>query len=227
MVFAKIAFEMIIKVCGMRDSQNIQALLELPVDLMGLIFYKKSSRNVLDSQAAAIVAASGDKVKRVGVFVDEDVEVIVQKVAKFQLQYVQLHGKETADDCYDLLAKSAKTFGCEDELKIIKAFSVDEHFDFSSNKAYTPYCEYFIFDTKGKNAGGNGFQFDWNLLKEYKERTPFLLSGGIDANSAKAIQALNFPKMIGVDLNSKFESSPALKDIDLLTSFIDELTITA
>lgn len=216
---------MLVKVCGMRDPKNIQDLLELPVDLMGLIFYKKSSRNVLDSQAAAIVAASGDKVKRVGVFVDEAIEVIIQKVAKFKLQYVQLHGKETADDCYDVLAKSAKTFGCNDELKIIKAFSVDEDFDFSTTKAYTPYCEYFIFDTKGKNAGGNGFQFDWNLLDEYKERIPFLLSGGIDADSAAAINGLNFPKMAGVDLNSKFEKSPALKNIDLLDRFLGKLSV--
>jgi len=136
---------MIVKVCGMRDAKNIKALLELPIDLMGLIFYKKSSRNILDSQATEIV------------------------------------GKETPDYCYDLLAKSAKTYGCCDELQLIKAFSVDEQFDFSITKGYRAYCKYFIFDTKGKNAGGNGFMFDWNLLKQYKGTTPFLLSGGIDA----------------------------------------------
>jgi len=214
---------MLIKVCGMRSPENITALLELPVDLMGLIFYKKSPRHVPDSAAKEILAASEGKVKRVGVFVNEAVETIVQKVAKFKLQYVQLHGKEDADYCYDLLAHSAKTFGCDDELRLIKAFSVDEQFDFSITKDYTAYCEYFIFDTKGKNAGGNGFMFDWSLLKQYQERIPFLLSGGIDAQSAAAIQSLDFPKMIGVDLNSKFEISPALKDVSLLKGFMQEL----
>lgn len=218
---------MIVKVCGMRDPQNIEALLELPIDLMGLIFYKKSARNVLNTQAAEIVAASGDKVKRVGVFVDEDIDTIIQKVTKFKLQYVQLHGKETPDYCYDLLAKSAKTFGCHDELQIIKAFSVDEQFDFSITKGYTAYCKYFIFDTKGKNAGGNGFTFDWSLLSQYKSTTPFLLSGGIDAESAEAIKALNFPQLVGVDLNSKFEKSPALKDVALLKSFVAEIKMNS
>lgn len=214
---------MIVKVCGMRYPKNIEALLELPVDLMGLIFYKKSSRNVLNTQAAEIVAASGGRVKRVGVFVDEDIDTVIQKVTKFKLQYVQLHGKETPDYCYDLLAKSAKTFGCTDELQLIKAFSIDEQFDFSITKGYTAYCKYFIFDTKGKNAGGNGFTFDWELLKQYKSSTPFLLSGGIDAQSAEAIKGLNFPQLAGVDLNSKFESSPAFKNIDLLKGFLTEI----
>jgi len=214
---------MIVKVCGMRDAKNIKALLELPIDLMGLIFYKKSSRNILDSQATEIVAASGDKVKRVGVFVDEDLDKVIQKVEKFKLTYVQLHGKETPDYCYDLLAKSAKTYGCCDELQLIKAFSVDEQFDFSITKGYRAYCKYFIFDTKGKNAGGNGFMFDWNLLKQYKGTTPFLLSGGIDAQSAEAIKALNFPQLAGIDLNSKFEKSPAMKNIDLLKGFLTEI----
>ena len=214
---------MIVKVCGMRDPKNIEALLELPIDLMGLIFYKKSSRNVLDSQAAEIVAASGDKVKRVGVFVDEDLDKVIQRVEKFKLEYVQLHGKETPDYCYDLLAKSAKTYGCSDELQLIKAFSVDEQFDFSITKGYTAYCKYFIFDTKGKNAGGNGITFDWNLLKQYKRSTPFLLSGGIDAQSAEAIKALDLPQLAGVDLNSKFEDSPAMKNIDLLKGFLTQI----
>ena len=214
---------MLIKVCGMRSPENITALLELPIDLMGLIFYKKSPRHVPDSAAADILAATEGKVKRVGVFVNEAVETVVQKAAKFKLQFIQLHGQEDADYCYDVLAHSAKTFGCDDELRIIKAFSVDEQFDFSSTKNYTAYCEYFIFDTKGKKAGGNGFTFDWSLLKQYQERIPFFLSGGIDAESAAAIKALNLPKLIGVDLNSKFEISPALKDVGLLEGFVGAL----
>jgi len=197
--------------------------LELPIDLMGLIFYKKSPRHVPDSAAKEILQASDGKVKRVGVFVNEDIGIILQKVAKFKLSYVQLHGKESPDDCYDLLAASAKTFGCEDELQIIKAFSVDEQFDFSVTASYSAYCKYFIFDTKGKNAGGNGFMFDWSLLNQYTGHTPFLLSGGIGVAATEAIAALDFPKMVGVDLNSKFESSPAVKEVKLLRTFLKSI----
>lgn len=207
----------------MRNPENITDLLELPIDWMGLIFYEKSKRNVPNSAAKEILAASEDKVSRVGVFVNEDIDTIIQKVAKFKLEYVQLHGKESPDDCYDLLAKSAKTFGCGDDLKIIKAFSVDENFDFDITKAYTPYVEYFLFDTKGKNPGGNGFVFDWTLLKKYKGTLPFLLSGGLDEFSAKAVKALDLPQLVGVDVNSKFEIEPALKDVEMVSRFVTEL----
>lgn len=213
----------ITKVCGMRDPDNITDLLTLPVDWMGLIFYEKSKRNVFNSAAPEIVAASDGKVKRVGVFVNESLEVVVQKIARFKLSLVQLHGNESPDYCYDLLAKSAKTFGCGDELQIIKAFSVDEHFDFATTKAYEPYVNYFLFDTKGKNPGGNGFTFDWTLLKKYTGNLPFLLSGGLDEFSAKAVNNLELPNLVGVDINSKFEIEPALKDILMVKRFTNAL----
>ena len=208
----------------MRDPENISSLLELPIDWMGLIFYDKSKRNVPDSAAEGILQASGDKVSRVGVFVNEDIDVLMQKVAKFQLEYVQLHGKENADYCYEVLAKSAKTFGCGDDVKLIKAFSVDENFDFAITKAYEPYVNYFLFDTKGKNPGGNGFTFDWTLLKKYKGTTPFLLSGGLDEFSADAVKQLALPLLVGVDVNSKFEIEPALKDVEMVERFVNVLS---
>ena len=204
----------------MRNPDNIKDLLTLPVDWMGLIFYEKSSRNVPNSAAKDILAASEGKIKRVGVFVNEDIETVVQKVATFKLTYVQLHGKESPDYCYDLLAKSAKTFGCGDDLQIIKAFSVDENFDFAQTKGYEPYVNYFLFDTKGKNPGGNGFTFDWTLLKKYTGNLSFLLSGGLDEFSAAAINTLDLPKLVGVDVNSKFEIAPALKDVVMVSRFI-------
>jgi len=213
----------ITKVCGMRNADNITDLLTLPVDWMGLIFYKKSKRNVPNSAAKSIVATSEGKVKRVGVFVNEDIETVIQKVAKFKLSFVQLHGKESPDYCYDLLAKSAKTFGCGDDLQIIKAFSVDENFDFAITKGYEPYINYFLFDTKGKNPGGNGFTFDWTLLKKYTGSLPFLLSGGLDEFSAAAINNLDLPMLVGVDVNSKFEIEPALKDIEMVERFTQAL----
>lgn len=210
----------------MRDPKNIQGLLELPVNLMGLIFYKKSPRHVPDQAAKEILQVSDGKIKKVGVFVNEEIETVIQKVTKFKLSHVQLHGTESPDYCYDLLAASAKTYGCNDELQLIKAFSVDEQFDFSSTTGYTPYCQYFIFDTKGKKVGGNGFSFDWSLLHQYTASTPFLLSGGIGATDAAAILNLDFPNMAGIDLNSKFEIQPALKDIPLLAQFLKELNAT-
>ncbi|MEM6321126.1 MAG: phosphoribosylanthranilate isomerase [Bacteroidota bacterium] len=216
---------MITKVCGMRHPENITQLVILPIDWMGLIFYEKSPRNVKNGEAAAIIAASGEKVKRVGVFVNEAIDIVVQKVAAFKLSYVQLHGKESPEYCYDLLEKSAKTFGCVDDLKIIKAFSVDEAFDFEVTNAYAPYVEYFLFDTKGKNPGGNGFAFDWTLLKKYQGNVPFLLSGGLDEHSAEAIQSLNFSQLVGVDVNSKFEIEPTLKDIGKVRRFVGQLKL--
>ncbi len=207
----------------MRNPENITNLLELPIDWMGLIFYEKSKRNVPNSAAAGILKASEGKVSRVGVFVNEDIEVLMQKVAKFKLEYVQLHGKESADYCYDVLAKSAKTFGCGDDLKLIKAFSVDENFDFAITKAYEPYVNYFLFDTKGKNPGGNGFTFDWTLLKKYTGNLPFLLSGGLDEFSAEAVKQLDLPLLVGVDVNSKFEIKPALKDVEMVGRFVQVL----
>ena len=207
----------------MRDAKNISNLLTFPIDWMGLIFYEKSRRNVPNSAAEGILAASEGKVDRVGVFVNEDIGVVVQKVAKFKLKYVQLHGKESPDYCYDLLAQSAKTFGCDDELKIIKAFSVDEQFDFAVTQNYTPYVNYFLFDTKGKNPGGNGFAFDWELLKKYKEKIPFLLSGGLDEFSATAINDLSLPQLAGVDINSKFEIEPGLKDVAKVSRFVEKI----
>lgn len=207
----------------MRHPQNIKDLLTLPVDWMGLIFYEKSKRNVLDSQAKEILKVSEDKVSRVGVFVNEAIEKVVQKIAKFKLEYVQLHGEETPEYCYDLLEKSAKTFGCDDTLKIIKAFSVDEHFGFAITKTYTPYVSYFLFDTKGKNPGGNGVKFDWTLLKKYKEHIPFLLSGGIDEYAGISIKTLELPQLAGIDINSKFEVEPALKDVEKIGRFVKNI----
>lgn len=207
----------------MRNPENITALLEDSIDLMGLIFYEKSARNVPNSAAKEIVAASLDKVSRVGVFVNESIEVVIQKKAKFQLEYIQLHGSESPDYCYDLLAKSARTFGCGDDMKLIKVFSIGDSFDFSVTAPYAPYVHYFLFDTKGKHPGGNGITFDWSLLNEYKGDIPFLLSGGIGVDAATAINALEHPKLAGIDINSKFEIAPALKDVEKLKQFYKQI----
>ena len=190
----------------MREAENIDALQGLDVDWMGMIFFKKSARNVEENVDLEILKP------RVGVFVNETMEVILEKVAAFGLTKLQLHGDESPAFCEAL----KEQFSGE----LIKVFSVGETFDFEKVKPYENLVDYFLFDTKGKQRGGNGVAFDWQILQEYKGKTPFLLSGGIGAKDIDAIKNFHHPRMIGIDLNSKFEISPALKDIKKLKTFI-------
>lgn len=197
---------MIVKVCGMREAENIREV-EEGVDLMGFIFWPKSSRYV--SERPAYLPT---KCKRVGVFVDESIEN-VQRIAKeYALDYIQLHGSESPDYIRQL-----------DDLSIIKAFNIATADDFAACIPYEGLVDYFLFDTKGKSVGGNGEKFDWSVLKAYHGRTPFLLSGGIGPNDAERIKAIRHPRYAGIDLNSRFELSPALKDINKLKTFIQAL----
>lgn len=202
--------KLIIKVCGMRDTENIDQLQALEVDWMGFIFFKKSPRNVEQP-------IFNKKIKtRVGVFVNETFENIIEKARSYQLDIIQLHGEENPDFCQALK---------EEKLQVIKVFSVGQSFDFSKLKPYEAHCDYFLFDTKGKARGGNGVAFDWSILKNYHGKTPFLLSGGIHENSAIAIKALDFPQMVGIDINSRFELEPAFKNIQKIERFIQEIKL--
>ena len=194
----------------MRDLENVEALAELKPDFMGMIFYEKSKR-YLDH---IIPAHLTNDLKRVGVFVNTNKAEILEKVNTQQLDYVQLHGKESPAFCAALKVEG---------VHLIKAFSVDENFDFDLTKVYEPYCDYFLFDTKGKNPGGNGIVFDWEILRKYKGNTPFLLAGGIGEQHLTEVQKLQHPMLAGVDLNSGFETAPGLKNIDTLKTFIHEL----
>ncbi|NDV69191.1 phosphoribosylanthranilate isomerase [Dysgonomonas sp. 25] len=206
-----------IKVCGMREPDNIEELAELPIDMMGLIFYEKSPRyvgNISKSNRQAIGKATTEQgIDRVGVFVDESLMTILQAVDSYMLDMVQLHGDESPDFCREL----NKT------LPVIKAFSIAEAADLEQTTAYEGLFGYFLFDTKTPQRGGSGQQFDWTLLDRYTGRTPFLLSGGISVDDAAAIRAIKHPKFYGVDLNSRFEVEPGLKDIRLLEQFIKAL----
>ena len=202
-----------VKVCGTRQPSNIQALAALDVDMLGFIFYKKSSRYIGDTAPMDLSTIEQDKV---GVFVNEPMPTLLELVGKFSLDYVQLHGDESPAYCQNL--KSVWP-----SVKLIKAFSVDEAFDFASTQAYELYCDYFIFDTKGTQRGGNGITFDWKLLHSYQGMTPFLLSGGISAEMATAIRSLAIPQLAGVDINSCFEEEAGLKDVALVQSFVKEL----
>ncbi|MFT4760512.1 MAG: phosphoribosylanthranilate isomerase [Paraglaciecola sp.] len=207
-----------IKVCGMRDAVNIEAVDGLGIDMMGFIFYAKSSRDI-ESQAVEFKKhpnVSQLNVQRVGVFVNAEISFLLEKVGAYFLNYVQLHGDESVDYCQNL--KSVWP-----TIKIIKAFSVNANFDFEQTKPYEPFCDLFLFDTKGENRGGNGVKFDWQILNKYQGMRPFLLSGGIGVDDGSEIKNLDLKMLYGVDVNSGFENAPALKNVDNLKYFIGQL----
>jgi phosphoribosylanthranilate isomerase len=207
---------MTIKVCGMREVQNIAAISALPIDYIGFIFYVKSPRFVEKWQDKPFVKdfLKTIKPKKVGVFVNETVEKIVEKVQTFDLQAVQLHGSETPTFIENLRQSLPP------KTAIFKAFSIDENFDFQILKDFENLADKFLFDTKTPQHGGSGQKFDWQLLEKYQGDTPFLLAGGIGAADTEGVKNWQHSRLEGFDLNSRFELSPALKDVDLLREFI-------
>ncbi len=193
-----------IKVCGLTNPDNIKAVDELGVAYLGFIFYPKSKRDAtaLDPETIRFV-----KAKKVGVFVNEGLYDIVQKVIKYKLDAVQLHGDETPEECAYL-----KKLG----LEVFKVFSVDEDFDFSELENYKTSAHFFLFDTKGKERGGNGIAFDWDILKKYDNQMPLILSGGINPENINQAKALDYLNLYALDLNSGFELEPGIKDIQAL-----------
>ena len=197
----------LIKVCGMRDAENIRAVEALGISLMGFIFWPKSKRYVSERPAYLPTQC-----KRVGVFVDEDCEKVKHIADEYALDIIQLHGSESPE-----YAKTLRQW------KLIKAFNIATKEDLEATKPYEGTVDYFLFDTKGKSVGGNGEKFDWSVLADYAGETPFLLSGGIGPDDAERVKSFHHPQCIGIDLNSKFEVAPALKDIQKLKTFIEQL----
>lgn len=191
----------------MRDGENIRDVENLGIDLMGFIFYPKSPRYVADKPTYLPQSA-----KRVGVFVNESLEIINSKIEAFSLDYVQLHGNETTGFCTEV-----KNLG----VKIIKAFQISVKEDFLLTTEYEKSCDLFVFDTKCDSYGGSGVSFDWNLLNHYKGKTPFLLSGGLGVANKEKIKKVTHSQLIGYDLNSHFESSPAIKDIKRIKKILE------
>ena len=198
---------MIIKVCGMRDSENIRQVEELRPDWLGFIFWPKSSRYV-----STFPGYMPTHAKRVGVFVDEDIETVRQIAGDYALDIIQLHGQESPEYAAQLR-----------EWEVVKAISVSSREDVMNYKSYEGLVDYFLFDTKCKTVGGSGQQFDWQVLDAYDGQTPFLLSGGIGPDDAERVSAFRHPQCIGIDLNSRFETAPGLKDIHKLKEFIKKL----
>lgn len=203
-----------IKVCGMRDAQNIREVEALGVDIMGFIFWPQSSRYV-GGKPGYLPGC-----RRAGVFVDAELQDILDAVEAFGLDIIQLHGHETPE-AVEALRRSAAAVN--PSISIIKSLAVAGAGDLEQTAAYEGVCDAFLFDTKGKLPGGNGQQFDWSVLEHYGGRRPFLLSGGIGPGDAERIRAFSAPGFIGIDLNSRFEVAPGLKDVEALRTFIETI----
>ena len=199
-----------LKVCGMKFQSNISKVSKLNPDFMGFIFWSKSKR--FFNEKSILIS---NKINKVGVFVNQDYDFIEEKINNFKLDFVQLHGEEDYQFCKKI----------KNRCKVIKVFNIGTNFDFKILNSFESVCDYFLFDTKGDSYGGNGIKFNWKLLKKYPSKIPFLLSGGIDLTDFTEIlkiKELEIP-LIGIDINSKFELKPGLKDIKKVKELIKKM----
>ena len=198
-----------LKVCGMKYQDNISEVATLQPDYLGFIFHDQSPRNFENT-----IPEISETIKKVGIFVDEKIEFISRQIEKHQLSVIQLHGHESPEMCQLLKSTNAK---------VIKVFSIKDEFDFSVLTPYEDVCDYFLFDTKGKLPGGNGYAFNWNVLKQYPSTKPFFLSGGIGLDQIDKLSDFLSSKAstycYAVDVNSKFEIEPGLKNVEDLKRF--------
>ena len=202
-----------IKVCGMRDSENIRKLIRLKPDFIGFILYPESKRFVGEDYKFDVEMP--ESIHRVGVFVNALLGDVIHWVNRLGLDYVQLHGDEPVAYCSELTDMN---------IHVIKAFGIHENFNFDSILPYYPYCKYILFDTKSSAHGGTGKKFDWNILSGYNFEKPLFLSGGIGPEDIQVIQLLKKKIPIyAVDINSRFEISPGLKDIKMLKPFFSTI----
>jgi len=197
----------------MRDAQNLQELIVLKPTFIGFIFYPKSKRFVGNDFSAQITDLVPKTIQKVGVFVHQDIDFVLECVQKYTLDAVQLHGSESVPYCAFL----------KNHTKVIKVFSIGQNFDFGILDNFVDVADYFLFDTTSPHYGGSGQKFDWDLLQKNPISKPFFLSGGIGQEDAALLKNLEIPNLVGFDLNSRFEISPALKDIDKLALFFKNL----
>lgn len=196
-----------IKICGLNDYVNIQEVASLKPDFMGFIFYSSSLRNFTLKELPFIPST----IQKVGVFVNSTAEEILKTYDAYDLNFVQLHGQEDPELCYQLHKR---------EVPVIKAFSINENFDFQIFSQYEPYCEYFLMDSL---KGGSGKTFDWNLLKNYQGKVPFLLAGGISLENLTDVLNFQHQGLTGIDLNSRWEVQHGIKNIELLKKGLEKL----
>jgi phosphoribosylanthranilate isomerase len=203
-----------IKICGMKLTSNIIEVSKINPDYMGFIFWEKSKRFFNGN-----IPNISENIKKTGVFVDSPINVILNKIKKHDLNAIQLHGDESIDFC--------KKIKLLTDIEIIKVFKVNDNFNFNKILSFDKVCDYYLFDTKGKLPGGNGFHFDWEILKKYPYKKKFFLSGGIgllDIYNLKKILKLNLP-IHAIDVNSKFELRNGIKNVNDLSNFKKQLLL--
>lgn len=200
-----------IKVCGMRDPENIRQVAALQPDYMGFIFYENSKRYAEGYITPELLAELPASIKKTGVFVNADTAKIKELISKYKLNAVQLHGRETPGQCAELQ---------EVGMEVIKVFSVDDKFVFENTLLYENCADFFLFDTRGNEYGGNGFPFDWELLKGYLSPKPYFLSGGLNLENVKHLNEVH-PKPYAIDVNSGFEQEPGLKKLEDLKKLFE------
>jgi phosphoribosylanthranilate isomerase len=203
-----------VKVCGMREAENIRDVAALHPDYMGFIFYEKSPRYV--GAEFEMTGELAPTINRVGVFVNHSASFIREQVSRHRLNYVQLHGDESVMFCETLKSEG---------MGVIKVFRVDEAFDFNETIPFERVSDFFLFDTKGKHYGGNAFSFDWNLLSRYNQSVPFFLSGGIQLSNVNATAGLSSFNIHALDINSGVEDRPGFKNINKLSAIINQLSL--
>jgi len=194
-----------IKICGLREPDNILAVAGLNPDYVGFIRYEGSPR-FLKELSLETLRLLPKHIIRTGVFVNEDTDTVHEAILRYGFRAVQLHGNEEEDYCAEF----------KDSIEVIKAFGIDENFDFSQLSPYADSVDYFLFDTKTAGHGGSGKSFNWGLLNNYELNVPFFLSGGLSIDNLEEIKKIKHPAFYGVDLNSRFETGPGIKDVHKL-----------
>ena len=201
-----------VKVCGLTDPSNVKEIAEAKPDFMGFIFYRGSPRYVGEDPEIRLFDQMPPDIKKTGVFLNEDNQKIVELANRFGLEIVQLHGNESPVTCFRL-----KSSG----LSVIKSFNIDMDFSFDLLDQYAPCCDYFLFDSKSLAAGGSGKKFNWEKLEEYGKGKQFFLSGGIGPEDAELLTSVNNKNLFAVDINSRFETAPGIKDSSRVKKFIN------
>lgn len=204
-----------IKVCGITQLKQLQQLEALNIDYAGLIFYKDSPRYMGDKISGKEIKEADFDIKKVGVFVNPSYSELLDAIDEYGLDIVQLHGNETPEMCEELSA----------EVEVIKAFRIAGDVSIDIDEMVMPYdaaCDFYLFDTAGlkESFGGTGQQFDWSILKKAKIEKPFFLSGGIGPDDAQKVKAFKHPDFFAIDVNSKFETAPGVKDMAALLKFL-------
>ncbi len=204
-----------IKVCGMKDPDNIRALTTLDIDFIGFIFYRESPRYA-GKLPRNITETIPENIRKVGVFVDENPCLVESLSKKFRLDYVQLHGDETPEYCRRIREEVPG-------IKIIKAFGIKDPPDNSFLEAYAEEADFFLFDTYTPLHGGSGKTFNREVLTGYDLKVPFFLSGGINESILDEPGSLKLPRLYALDINSRFERTPGIKDIPRIQHFIKKI----